>query len=432
MHAIPFVWAQARYVAVIHENVTARVTTQIRQQELESLFIDSTRIAKLGGWRLDRKSGLIICTETLLELLDLSPRARLTWPVIKSMISRGSAQVLIGAVHRAFKRGAGFDVQFQIETATGKWIWVRCAGEARRRFSDITGLSGILQDVSASVRSDIALDMERKRLELAMQISRQALFEIDIPSGDIFWDARAFEIHGQNPSAFTPNLRTLDSLLIPEDQGLTDRVQAFFESERRIWHEQYRIKTPDDGIHYIETLGTILRTDRPRIIGIARDITARREIQLELVQAREAAEAATRAKSRFLANMSHDIRTPMTGILGFIKLLQNSGLNQDQQSYADMAASAAGSLRTILDDILDFSRIESGMLRLEKIPVNVADLLSECTGLFRLSAMEKGVELVYDLAPETPAFILGDPVRLKQILNNLIGNAVKFTEKGRI
>ncbi|HMZ37072.1 MAG TPA: histidine kinase dimerization/phospho-acceptor domain-containing protein, partial [Leptospiraceae bacterium] len=140
----------------------------------------------------------------------------------------------------------------------------------------------------------------------------------------------------------------------------------------------------------------------------------------------------TRAKSRFLANMSHDIRTPMTGILGFIKLLQNSGLNQDQQSYADMAASAAGSLRTILDDILDFSRIESGMLRLEKIPVNVADLLSECTGLFRLSAMEKGVELVYDLAPETPAFILGDPVRLKQILNNLIGNAVKFTEKGRI
>lgn len=153
---------------------------------------------------------------------------------------------------------------------------------------------------------------------------------------------------------------------------------------------------------------------------------------IELKLALDESQAATRAKSEFLANMSHEIRTPMNGVLGMLSLLSDSSLNQEQQELANIALNSGETLLTILNDILDLSKIESGNLVLECTDFNIRQLIEDITALFAERAYVKGLELVCDLSIDTPNMVKGDPTRLRQIISNLLGNAIKFTEHGEV
>ncbi|NOT22105.1 MAG: response regulator [Nitrospiraceae bacterium] len=180
-------------------------------------------------------------------------------------------------------------------------------------------------------------------------------------------------------------------------------------------------------------LNGLLLTHRVRyMVRSSRVLQELRASQASLAQARDAALEGTRLKSEFLATVSHEIRTPMNGILGMADLLLDTSLTPEQREYTDAVRTSGEALLLIVKDILDFSNLDSGTLQLEKVDFDVNRLLEDVVGRFHERAHSKGVKLFCLLQPKTPTWLNGDPVRLRQILSNLLGNAVKFTERGEI
>jgi two-component system sensor histidine kinase/response regulator len=212
---------------------------------------------------------------------------------------------------------------------------------------------------------------------------------------------------------------------------------AFVERARREDHEEreWSVYRKDGSELTVNVAVTVLRNHSGEIAGylaVITDVTSRRRAALALERAKEAAEAANRAKSDFLANMSHEIRTPMNGILGMTQLALDTDLNPEQREYLQMVKTSADGLLTVINDILDFSKIEAGKLELDPTPFELRDTLADTVRSLSLRAHAKNVELVCHVPADVPDYFVGDSIRLRQILINLVGNAIKFTERGEV
>jgi len=202
-----------------------------------------------------------------------------------------------------------------------------------------------------------------------------------------------------------------------------------------VWEGEICNRKKDGGVYWVKStvVPFLDENGRPiQYIGIRTDITARKAFESELIARRAEAEAASRAKSEFLANMSHEIRTPMNGIIGMTDLALDADSEDERQEYMKIVKNSAESLLGILNDILDFSKIEANKLMLERVGFGLRQAISETLKTLGVRAGEKGLELICDIADDVPEHVLGDPTRLRQVLINLIGNAIKFTARGEI
>ncbi|WP_250656077.1 response regulator [Alkalimarinus coralli] len=203
----------------------------------------------------------------------------------------------------------------------------------------------------------------------------------------------------------------------------------------QVWHGEICNKSKQGDLYWVDS--TIVpfmgQHDKPQsYIAIRTDITKRKETQATLLEAKNAAEAAVEAKGEFLASMSHEIRTPMNGVLGMLGLLINSDLSDKQRHKVLLAQSSAQSLLALINDILDFSKVDAGKIELELMDFNLRALLGDFAEAMALKAQEKNIELVLDITNIDQSSIKGDPGRLRQILTNIVGNAIKFTESGEV
>ena len=280
-----------------------------------------------------------------------------------------------------------------------------------------------------------ALRESRERLVLAQRAGRVGVFDWDMRADDVIWTAELEELFGLAPGAFERNYRGWACRVHPDDlpgleadfrQWMQDRAGHVDFEYRFLRGAEVRWMAANATLSYGED-GTPLR-----MVGTNLDVTEMKEAQIKLLKAKEAAEAGSMAKSEFLANMSHEMRTPLAGVLGMITLVLDMDIGAEERQLLEMAKRSADSLLRIIADLLDFSRLEAGVMKFERKPFAIADVVEAAVEVVFLSTRERGVHLSWRVEGDLPEEIEGDAGRLRQVLINLLGNAVKFTEKGGI
>ena len=330
-----------------------------------------------------------------------------------------------------------YECEIRMAKEAGGWAWVLSSGRVFSHSADGRPLwvMGTHLDVTSRVLQLQALDEARQRIHLAADAGGMGVWDYDLTDGVWLWDEWMYRLYGLNGRTGREHYSLWSGCLHPQDREAAEHaLQAAIDGGER-FDTRFRIVWADGSVRHLRAAANVARDARGkavRMIGVNWDVTEEEKFASELQKARRLADEANTSKSRFLANMSHEIRTPLNAVLGMTGLALRTELTPKQRGYLEKATLAGQGLMSVINDILDFSKIESGKLDFEHCDFFLSHVLEQLAALSVMKAHDKGLELLFSVEPEVPVALIGDEMRLGQVLLNLVNNAIKFTSTGEV
>ena len=327
--------------------------------------------------------------------------------------------------------------QIRYLTKDGGFRWVEVfARLGLNEKNETTGTYGTLQDITERKQAEEELEQISTRLSLATRAGRVGVWDYDLVNNILLWDDEMFALYGISRENFNGAYETWKAGIHPDDLARFDKGIMMAISGEKELDTEFRVVWPDGAIHNIRALATVLRNHTGkafRMIGTNWDITEQKKAEVVLLNAKHEAEAANKAKSIFLANMSHEIRTPLNAIIGFSQLMNRDPLLTPAQKEYNISIIRAGEhLLALINDILELSKMEAGHVELNPTNVDLYSLFNDIQMIFKERAQSKHLKFTFETASDLPQYVIVDDGKLRQIFVNLIGNAIKFTDKGSI
>ncbi len=350
----------------------------------------------------------------------------LSWMEAVHPDDRGRVSTAIEAARETGK----FEEEYRIIRPDGDVRWVSSRSiPVRDETGELKWVIGIARDITERTRADETQTL----LASIVESSEDSIIGTNLDGAILSWNKSSERLYGYTAGEALG--KHISLLFLPDLRKDSGNVLERLKRDGRVdRYEAVRVRKDGTQIDVSVILSPI-KDAFGRLqgaSGIYRDITAQKRADEEMRKAKEAAEAANRAKSEFLANISHEIRTPMNGIIAMTEVVLDSELTEEQREYLSIVRTSAESLLTIINDILDFSKIEARKLDLERKHFDLRSHIDAMIKSLAVRTEEKNLELVIDIRPEVPEVVVGDPTRLRQVLVNLVGNAIKFTDAGRV
>ena len=398
----------------------------LQNARLNAIFESGTQLM----WNVDRRGLLVSFNHNYAEFYQyrngLPPTQGLNLLETDIALTDEDTRELFRRSYLAAGRGASQQFEVRLGKHQGPDVWLSVSLAPiylpDGSFEEITAQA---QDITSTKTSQLALAAQEEKFRSIFESFQDIYYRTDHEGNFTILSPSVQEVLGYNPVEAL-GFRVEDVYWQPETHR--DLLRELRKNgELRNFETQVRHQAGYPVPMLVNARHTPFGTE-----GIVRDITEIRQIQDDLSQAKEEAEAASEAKTQFLANMSHELRTPMNGIIGMIDLLGQTGLSSEQTDYVDTLRTSSEALLTILNDILDLSKIQAGKMRLHEAPLALEPMLERLCALFAYRADQKNIRFTCHLAPDTPAFIVTDETRLLQILANLVANALKFTPQGTV
>jgi len=419
------------------QDITERKKTERALWETEERFRLVARATDEAIWDWDIVANTISFSESLGNLFGYrAGEFESTMEFWMSGIHPEDHDQLMASVHAFFASPEqSWSGEYRFRCADGSYAFVYDRGIVVRDQGKPLRMVGSMMNITERKRAEEELSLSRLRLAEAQHIAQVGSWEWDVKTDALTWSEEKWRLFGRAPNECALNREFQLSCVHPEDRPTALAWIQTALTTGKPAAVDFRIVRPDAEVRVMHTRANGVFDENGqviRVLGTSQDITEQRRTERKLHAAKTDAEAANRAKSEFLANMSHEIRTPMNGILGMTELVLESSLTEEQRSYLKMVNDSGKALLGLISDILDFSKIEAGKLELEAINFNLRESLAHMLKPLVFRAGQKQLELLTEVAPEVPEQLVGDPLRLRQILINFADNAIKFTQRGSV